>query len=502
MARSRPRAVAAVLQCALTAGPTFAGYYAVSYSSPQGKVTIVGPLGGTREVPYGALSNGGWGGVGTSSEFIPPDQYIYGHGSVSCSGQIVATFTWMPSYDGDLPPSVVVVKETGGADWSGDSGACDDGLGHAAQPPAGPSVYHQDSFGSRYFVQEDPGNSFTRPCNPTASAVKAQGGPSPWQTASAGVSYIAGVYYPSLTISGVIDPATDHRLLIGQRLTATVSLGGLPTGAGDSYSWSVDKGAPFSDYTASDASATYVPFGSQNAPVMVCYFAKPDTGIKVQASVSLPTIGLAFSLAIDDIRTSNPTVWNRFQAIGTMQLLPNAQGPTELALDGAIQTNPPDVHGVFFQTSLQAPPPFPPSTVGEIGTWNFTQLVKPTISGVNSAGQTILCDNYALEGLDKKFPYLGPFSAIENLTGIFSDRPAVQLAGFNSMNARWDFKLYVMYLAPGQSKFVPIQIIPWHCAGQTATGSPSWPIWGISQAIGGVTKFPAHPTWTFAHLGG
>jgi hypothetical protein len=75
--------------------------------------------------------------------------------------------------------------------------------------------------------------SFTLTLSPSANSSIT--GPGDLQAASASVYYTVRIYIPKITLSGVISP-TDKRMLIGQKLVASVDLDGLPHTAPPTYS--------------------------------------------------------------------------------------------------------------------------------------------------------------------------------------------------------------------------------------------------------------------------
>ncbi len=203
---------AALLGLFVAARVAFAGCYTVSYIG--GTVTMVGPFGGSRAVAYGTLPDGSWGGSGASSEIVPPDQTVYGHGSVTCAGQIVVTCTWYNGGDpSDLPPQCAVLTETASASWSGEAGNCADGLGH----PETTQQYSGQSQGTKYTVVNSPGQSFQVACSPSAFALLSQGASVPGITyATATVSYRASVTPVSIVLSGTTRQWNADHALIGQ----------------------------------------------------------------------------------------------------------------------------------------------------------------------------------------------------------------------------------------------------------------------------------------------
>jgi hypothetical protein len=146
---------------------TFAGHYSVQYSG--GAADIVGPLGTHWTKPYQAW-NASWVGGGQSIE--PPNQSgnlsTPGLGSVNAHGQITATFTWVRDNVGDNPPQVVLVKQTCGASWSGNSGSCSSGLPNET---AVTSEASGSAIGNKASLKSHPGESFTIQCSPNASSV-------------------------------------------------------------------------------------------------------------------------------------------------------------------------------------------------------------------------------------------------------------------------------------------------------------------------------------------
>jgi len=166
-----------------------------------------------------------------------------GPGTCGASGAITATFTWNGQGN---PPAVIIIKESGLANWGGDYGAADDGLGHAYVPFA----YGGVSSGDRYQVKNNPGQSFSLPSvSPSASVTQAPSGPSGLVAGSIGVSYTVSYTVPSIVFGGGLAPSTGNpyqRYLIGQQATAGLSLGAVPVGvSATTWSWTISDGSPF-----------------------------------------------------------------------------------------------------------------------------------------------------------------------------------------------------------------------------------------------------------------
>lgn len=141
-----------------------AGYYSVSYDLSDCTVSITGPSSGWQH-GYG-VSNGTASGSDISHDYVaPPLEAMASYGSVVCEGEIVVTFTWQPSFAGEEPPQVAVVKKVASAVWSGKDGASDNGLDDEA------AVYIDGGScsGTQYEVVENPGFTFERAISPSAS---------------------------------------------------------------------------------------------------------------------------------------------------------------------------------------------------------------------------------------------------------------------------------------------------------------------------------------------
>ncbi len=138
-----------------------AGHYKVTYTSPNASVTVDDlTLGQSYTASYDS-ANGVFRDVAPS-------------GYVNCQGAITATVEWVadPLLGSDPPPDVVIIEEVASAQWTGDSGNCSDGLGDAEQdgssnvPDHGPQ--EGLSRGVRWTIKQNPGQSFTLTCSPTA----------------------------------------------------------------------------------------------------------------------------------------------------------------------------------------------------------------------------------------------------------------------------------------------------------------------------------------------
>lgn len=203
-----------------------AGYYSVSYSSPGNEIAIVGPLGTLWYRSY-TLTPYGYGGAATGDE-PPPSFFIGGPGSVTCTGTIAATFTWVnPPGDTEPPPHSVIVEQSCYTAWDGDAGAADNHLGD-------PEV-SKVSNGAAAQIVSNPGYSFMVSLGPTANGVNYNPPVSMVPQAYAAVYYNATATPVRLVIAGALrDAAWDHSCMVGHKLHVTLDTGGYTQ---DNWAW-------------------------------------------------------------------------------------------------------------------------------------------------------------------------------------------------------------------------------------------------------------------------
>ncbi|HWA84241.1 MAG TPA: hypothetical protein VG820_12430, partial [Fimbriimonadaceae bacterium] len=142
-----------------------------------------------------------------------------GPGSVTCGGQITATYVW--NRDGDPnsdPPPAIVLIETASAGYSAyqGSGGCDDGPG---DPAVANNGYSATSTGVHYRIISQPPTTFSTSCTPTANA----GSSATWCTAS--VSYSVEVQPITLTLDGSIPANKTNNCLMGQDIQGHLDAG-------------------------------------------------------------------------------------------------------------------------------------------------------------------------------------------------------------------------------------------------------------------------------------
>ncbi len=460
-----------------------------------------GPISGPYLGTYGA---GTWTGGGDPG---PPPVGALGPGSCSCTGMITATFVWNNGGDSaNLPPQVVLIKETSSASWYGDSGSCSDGLGDT---PVN-SQHGQLSAGVRWTARPSPGKTFSITLSPSAQAMIGENSPA-GPAGSSQVSYQAQATPVRIAFSGVVDPLRDKRLVTGQQLAATIAYDGeVPPGQTYSYSWSVSGCSPFASYTATAALGKLFPYVPGTEQTTSCYFAREGSA-KIGCSVTISTNSiplLTFSLA-DTVGTKGPDLKLVNAFIGTFRLLNGNvevfQNPNRFQL-----VNPPHSGG-FSILGMVADPSYPLTTWP--GTWNYTQLVCPNAWTVDGDGHRTDWPNNGLWGLDGDFPtppsanystgeLQGQLQEFYDSPG-FKDDPNSGGQGINSMSLlHYDaqFRLYVMYKPPGTSQWIPRALVNWNVSDEATQSSGTW---SYGQRVNLIDPnfvyYPDHPEWTITH---
>ncbi len=456
-----------------------------------------------------------------------------GNGTASCSGTITATLTWNNGGNpANPPPPVVVIRETSTASWTGDSGSSANGLGH----PEVPGEWSGISSGEKWTVKQNPGTSFTMTCSPTAfcSHWLGLGGFMPgW----ASVSYKVETFPIRLNLVGIVSP-TDKRILIGQKLRATVDLDGLEVSGQTRYTWNVKGGGPFTSYTVSysagnpnaqppippSSNATYVGWSSHTefTGTMSVYLAQPQ-GVTISCNVETVSPPLVFVVK-EELSSVPPERFHQVQTIGTMQLLRqtgaqdyivDASTPDTFALWGAQYQYPPPVGlktwGMFYDLWVETPQPFAPPDYGDFA---FVQLVNNQSSYVDTNGN--VTSHPPGWGLDKDYPH-NPPGWVEALPhtqpdgstrwAVFSDKPGIDpIATYNpytplvnSVTIIAVFKLFDYYVPPnsaaGASNPVPLHKLEWKARGWAAWSGSQWTKADNGSSLGASVTYPPHPEW-------
>ncbi|CEK16630.1 hypothetical protein CP488_01574, partial [Chthonomonas calidirosea] len=200
-----------------------AGHYTVTYAG-----------GNCNGQPYTLSSNGTYGGSGS------PDMQNL---TITCSGQITATFTWVPDFPNDPPPPAVVVMQDCTAQWECESKNGHLGTGNADNglkfPPInlGDGTYEvgQSSSGQQYLIQTGNMKNFTVNCTPSASITVPAAFGFGVGRATASVTYKASATPLMVVLGGSgINLNVQPEYLIGQQVTCSLIPGGLTP---SNYQW-------------------------------------------------------------------------------------------------------------------------------------------------------------------------------------------------------------------------------------------------------------------------
>ncbi|MCW5940081.1 MAG: TfoX/Sxy family protein [Fimbriimonadaceae bacterium] len=404
--------------------------------------------------------------------------------------------------------------------------------------------YGQSSSGFKWTAVQNPGQSFTVTCTPSASCSHSREGPSGLLAGSAAVSYFAEAFPVRMVLNGVTDVQGKTSILIGQKLVASVS--GVPaevqdpdpnTPPNDEYSWTRPKGGPFLDYNPAVLPTVFQDWADSGEETMVTYFGRSTSElVDLNCTVSLPLFALTFDVK-RKLRIHGPVVQYRMDISPTgtprsdrMYLLSQPQPPVyvenlvdpeEMKFWGVALPGYPSFYkvGATMNVKLGLDSDIQDKFGFEVGSWNYTQLVscKLHIKHQNGNDQFHNSD-WGEEGLDGGFPYPGdggPHGAgvIDedgNVDDVFghqwADSPGLEsirqaLLDWTWWYTRWDFKLFIFYLPPGAgSKWVPLRRYSWRCGVTATKGAQSWILTNQTNAFGMFTQYPdPFPMWTHRH---
>lgn len=442
----------------------------------------------------------------------------YGGGTPggTCSGEITATFTWQ-GQPSDVPPKVLV-KETcvalasaGSLPFYVPAGSCSNGLGHPTVVKsemfwAGPGfpLYHESKSSGlaadgakipRYKVVDSPGNSFTIKVSPIASAPI--GFP-----ATASVRYAAEAFPARLTLSGHKVIGGIKQAMIGQTITASLQFDGyVPNSQADSFAWSVSGAAPFEDYDPTKADDQYTPFVAPSGATRTVkvHFAEPDSAQFV-CTANMASIGVTLDLSAD-LELLSPEFQNDSLLLGRFGLYKRQNGSLveEYVAPRLFRfINGQLGGGATLDQWVKTPSAFVDG--GDVGVFCFAQLAFADVNPSNPNDPSL-----GVWGLDGSFPYPiigGPHPANRTQRS-WRDSPGFDAADGYAFPTKGDytgqFALYVMYLPPGQGRYVPLRKLEWKCIGAfDSSQSQTPPYWIVRNPNGELLtseEFPAHPGW-------
>lgn len=406
----------------------------------------------------------------------------------------------MPNAPGDFPPQAVVVKESGTASWSGQSGSANNDLEF-------PEV-SGTSTGTKYHIKENPGLEFRVTRYPTANGVLWTPTPEGLMSAYASVSYSATANALDISLSGGYKNVGE-RYLIGQECRATV----VSPLSITSRMWTVSGGSPFKDWIVSiyqpllQSSATLVGLNANDLiqPELVFCFGM-DGSSSISCTVHLdvppgskPEGGLDATLT--RITPIEKPVVTHTAINGVVRLV----SQTFVGLE-----NPPEIPsspriGIRFFGSVSTPEQL---HYGGEGAWNWVQLVTLNDTRVLS-GQTqqYMCGNdeigWYTSGLDTAYPFAplelpGEVYPANGQVFIAKDPPGSDDLLSTPTSYMWDekFTIYMMYKPrrPG-SKFVPVAKNDWFWKAPLSKIGNQWALVGGSTNNSPTIQVLPHPTW-------
>lgn len=501
----------------------------------------------------GTWSSGGSSGsyTGTGPYGVTTSLFFSGPGAASCGGTVTVTFDWDDDGTGIEPPPALLLKETSVAEWYGDSGSCDNGLGSPVVETEYPDNPGGLCEGTKWTIREAPGYQFTVTCSPAALMTLGSGSP---YYGFCRVNYTAQVYTARLQLGGMVwKDGMTNKVAIGQQVTAQVVLdAGAPTPT--SYAWTVSGGEPFADYVPTTNSAVYTAYQPGSTAATEFYFRVPVQTILVGCQVTFAGVSGKMQLE-EQVRSLTPIFHDRYAPwnIGKPEMVskgpPRAKvadgdarvvnmialfGGKRLFVSNAYDPNDPktDWHPTFGLLLGAALDDSGCRNGGQMGTWTFVQQFIDNTTITLEDGSPYphppvndwpLDGYYPFEDIyveppgsgqkATKNPFPGAaYSAVTGqFTGVLVDNPNIAWTVAPGLLIPGDiqldneFKTHMLYFAPGISKPVPIRQWRWQVSGHASKSLPiqNFPrgVWTLPNGGASVTSqtpFPEHPLWTRA----
>ncbi len=406
-------------------------------------------------------------------------------------GPLTATFTWSDPNDTDYP-SVLVIKETGVASWTGDSGTATTGLPNET---INTGAHGQSKSGYQYTIKQNPGAGFSLPAvNIKADATLGAGSTSGLVNASASVGYVATYTPVTIESNYAVRTGRAFNFLVGQEADFYVSAGGYQL---DQHQWY--SGAPhvdivrlldnFARETIRDAGQTI-----QEHPSW--YYDGGDYQGQTSCSVRIKN-GSTVLGTVSVYRYLNvyrPTVQVP-GAVGPSTINDPAMGSqgNEEAMAGSKALVK---AGMAFVGKMKLPPLFVQAQ--GLGKWSYAQLASTAYSVTFVAGGSEQ-KSFPM-GLDNVYPYGG--SVVGSGTNsdwcdttyayefIFADSPAMGIGDCSAASRSFSGKPFVVLRPPvyaGQGRVdMPIKKAEWNSAmNSSRNASLDW------QPASGYTLYPA-----------
>jgi hypothetical protein len=489
------------------------GYYTSTYSGGTTTVITTSPPSPTQKsvTPYSAPAPtnapGSWGGG--SFTYIDGGG---GSGSVTCAGEITATFIWNGGTNNDPAPTVnsVVVSETVNAAWQTPSGGDGSGTGTsgggsdipnggtpASQPPNYTATRYTANGGSGFSV------------NATPSAFMSGSSPHPYQVigGNAYVGYVAAAFPVTISFAGTtLDSSHKDNIPVGQGCTA--SLVGVPVACTVSnWQWSVD-GNIFQNWTASASSASLVKGIGPSTSSTAHWYWSDVAGyynVTCTATVTPPAgQGLPFQVtATKKVHLYVPQT-TELATTGRVQINNLAQAiyGSGFSLYAGDSANQP--YGIIYTTQVNTPALF------SSGIWMMVQLVTPNTWTTPLGQSEQPAPGNGVQGLDTRYPFY-PSSNPPYITGVPANNLMAQpydgpgVVNLQNTIIRYrvsdNFATFVMFLPPGSdTQWVPVWWIGWYWNADDSIPGAYWAQWNNANDAGIVrvsvsAGITTHPIW-------
>jgi hypothetical protein len=509
----------------------YAGHYTVSYSG-----------GNCNGQPY-TFNNGVYGGGASANNQNP---------TVTCSGQITATFTWVPdpSIPNEPPPPAAVVMQNCTAQWQCNApnaksaqGSADNGLGFTPITVGnGTTQVGQSSSGVMYLIKTPAAGSdlsnFTVTCTPSASITI----PVPFMgQAGAGITYSATATPLMVVLGGSgINLNTQPEYLIGQQVNCSLTYPSDLTAS--NYQWNPPAACqPFKAWLVTDFFGTPTPNVHQPQTIQLRLLADADltqsslsfyTKVPSNTPVTVPcTLNLIVPQGThwdDGTRTKLVTLTslqmqvlppnygsplssqasNNSYPVLTLTPIPYPITPSPYTHYTAfVGENDQGVMGAAMQYAFSVSTPTAFFLNGDIGDIQLFAFLTPSIEAY--IGST----PYAMDnsmGIDQAWwlPLLQLDPAPAQPDGrqyiakeISEVQPNTQ--GLSRIWASLHFHVWLMYKAPGNASYVPLADANWSWQGDEIwTENATWQFnpqanIGVSVGQGPISTFtyPAFPQW-------
>lgn len=266
------------------------------------------------------------------------------------------------------------------------------------------------------------------------------------------------------------------------------------------YAWSIEGLKKFKDYTASKSEATVTELEEDDLDdeIIHFYWARGTNGAgeAVQCDMLLNLPNLTTIRAADVMSVKEPTLSDLDKHIGLVEVVDwGGGGDWQFRL---MPSGGPD--GMHVQCEVDDP------TGYSEGRWHFVQTVTlgtwvTTLDGsklrLAHTGETVLDTEYPFSPTPVDPDPGWPGSWETGGSSVAQDHPWLSLADFQSIRVDETFRMYVMYLPPGdEARWVPAGCWLWTWEGEATLSNGTWTLSDEDQMITDCYETNEHPTWT------